>query len=143
MKRISRAATERAYELAAELHASRGAKVDGNDVARAAREAGIAPGQVWRALTTVRQEKSRGARRMWHPRTRGAETLVGVLGVVATLVFGVAAFATIRDGLRLLADREYVGAVLVLAMGAGMLVITANVAYQAVGALRERPTSRG
>jgi hypothetical protein len=143
MKRISRAATERAHKLAAELHASRGEKVDGNDVARVAREAGIAPGQVWRALASVRQEKSRGARRKWHPGTSGSETLVAALGAIATLVFGAAAAATIRDGLRLLADREYLGAILVLAMGAGMLVITANVAYQAVGAMRERAKSRG
>lgn len=143
MKRISRAAAERAYNLAVGLHASRGAKVDGNDVARVAREAGIAPAQVWRALATVRQEKSRGARGKWHPGTRGAETLVAVLGAVATLVFGAASVATIRDGLRLLADSEYLSAVLVLGMGAGMLVITANVAYQAVGAVRERTKSRG
>jgi hypothetical protein len=143
MKRLSRAATERAYKLAAELHASRGAKVDGNDVARVAREAGIAPGQVWRALATVRQEKSRGARRKWHPGTRGAETLVAAVGAIATLVFGAATLATIKDGLRLLAASEYLGAVLVLAIGAGMLVITANVAYQAVGAVRERSKSRG
>ncbi|HEX8212507.1 MAG TPA: hypothetical protein VF584_20185 [Longimicrobium sp.] len=142
MKRISRAAAERAYNLAAELHASRGAKVDGNDVARVAREAGIAPGQVWRALATVRQEKSRGARGKWHPGTRGAETLVAAVGAIATLVFGAAAVATIRDGLRLLAAAEYLGAVLVLAMGAGMLAIAANVAYQAVFVVRERAKSR-
>ncbi|HEX8451426.1 MAG TPA: hypothetical protein VF647_04960 [Longimicrobium sp.] len=143
MKRISRAATERAYKLAAELHASRGAKVDGNDVARAAREAGIAPGQVWRALAKVRQEKSRGARPKAFPSTRGADILVAVVGVIASLVFGAAAIATIKDGLRLLAASEYLGAILVLAMAAGMLVITANVAYQAVGAMRERSKSRG
>lgn len=138
MKRISRAAAERAYKVAAELHASRGEKLDGKDVARVAREAGIAPGQLWRALATVRQEKARGARKKWHPGTRGSETFVAGLGAIASLVFGAAAVATIRDGLRLLSDSAYLGAILVLGMGAGMLVITANVAYRAVAAARER-----
>jgi hypothetical protein len=139
MKRISRAAAERAYKLAAELHASRGEKLDGNDVVRAAREAGIAPGQVWRALATVRREKSRGARGKWFPATSGAETLVAVVGPIVAVVFGAAAVATIKDGLRLLSDSAYLGAVVVLGMGAGMLAIAANIAYQSVAALRERP----
>jgi hypothetical protein len=138
MKRISRAAAERAYTLAAELHASRGAKVDGNDVARAAREAGIAPGQLWSALARVRREESRGARKKPLAGTRGAETLVAAMGPIAAVVFGAAAVATIRDGLRLLADSLYLGAVVVLALGAEMLAIAANVAYQGVAALRDR-----
>lgn len=138
MKRISRAAAERAYNLSAELHASRGAKLDGNDVAHAAREAGIAPGQLWRALAKVRGERSRGARKKSLPGARGAETLVAAIGPIAAVVFGAAAVATIKDGLRLLSASAYLGAVVVLAMGAGMLAIAANIVYQSVAAVRER-----
>jgi hypothetical protein len=142
MKRISRAAAERAYKLAAELHASRGAKLDGSDVSQAAREAGIAPGQLRRALATVRQEKSKGARKNL-PGTRSAETLVAAMGPIAAVIFGAAAVATIRDGLGLLSASAYLGAVVVLAMGAGMLVIAANQVYQSVAAVRERSKTPG
>ena len=138
MKRISRAAAERASRLALELHASCGDKLAGHEIARVAWEAGIPPGQLWRALAAVRRENSRGAHRKWHPGTGGAQALVAVVAVIASLVFAAAAAATIKDGLELLSASEYLGAILVFAMGAGMLAIAANVAYQDVAAVRER-----
>lgn len=137
MKRKARS-SKRAYKLAAELHARRGKRVAEADIAAVALEAGVDREHVRRALARIRANESRAeARAAASSRTDGARGWVGGIGAIASVVFGAAAVATLKDGWQLLSASAYVGAVLVLAMGIGMLVIAANVAYQAAASMRE------
>lgn len=137
MKRKARAA-QRAYKLAAELHARRGKKVAEAEIAAAALDAGVDREHVRRALARIRANETRAqARTAASSRTDGAPGWVAGIGAIASVVFGAAAVATIKDGWELLSASAYLGAVLVLATGIGMLVIAANVAYQALASVRE------